>query len=391
MDGMGMGHLLTLLGILFVLMGGTALLCRWLISYYIEGRGLRRLRQGILVIDGIAVLGILLSRSLLADFPWAGPCLQFMAIFFMMQLLFCGLTLLALTGRRLYRRMLAVPQDEGRRRLLRGALVLPASAGAAGLYGGLYERRRTVENRYDIPVAGLPAALAGYTIAQLSDVHLGLFYSLEQLEKLLEQAAAGRPDVLVITGDLFDDKDLNPGAARLVDSFRDRFSQGIYFCRGNHEYLRGMGTIEQELEKTGIRELVNQSEQVLPGQPLYFAGVDYPMDRSRFAELQQAYAARAFAGVPEGAVTVLLAHHPDFIDSGRAQGAVLTLTGHTHGGQLGLFGVSLVPPVFSYMRGLYRQGSCYGYVHSGNGSWFPYRFGCPPEIAYFRLQRQEVQ
>ena len=92
-------------------------------------------------------------------------------------------------------------------------------------------------------------------------------------------------------------------------------------------------------------------------------------------------------GVPQGAVTIFLAHHPDFIDDAAAYGAALVLTGHTHGGQIGVFGIPLVPPVFKYMRGLYRVKDTIGYVHCGNGSWFPYRLGCPPEIAVFRIEK----
>ena len=109
------------------------------------------------------------------------------------------------------------------------------------------------------------------------------------------------------------------------------------------------------------------------------------MEREQFAALKQAYSERAFQQVPKDAVCVFLAHHPEFIDDGASHGAVLTLTGHTHGAQLGLFGMPLLP-IFKYTRGMVQHGSCYGYVHSGNGSWFPYRFGCPPEIAYFTLK-----
>jgi ser/thr protein phosphatase len=68
----------------------------------------------------------------------------------------------------------------------------------------------------------------------------------------------------------------------------------------------------------------------------------------------------------------------------------LTLTGHTHGSQFGFLGLPLFP-VFKYTRGMVRIGDNYGYVHVGNGSWFPLRIGCPPEIAFFRLERKREQ
>ena len=94
--------------------------------------------------------------------------------------------------------------------------------------------------------------------------------------------------------------------------------------------------------------------------------------------------------VPANAVKVLLAHHPDFFDGAAEQGVELVLSGHTHGGQIGFLGVPIVPPVFKYMRGVYHIGSTMGYVHSGNGSWFPYRLGCPPEIAVFTIRKSET-
>ena len=64
---------------------------------------------------------------------------------------------------------------------------------------------------------------------------------------------------------------------------------------------------------------------------------------------------------------------------------MLTLSSHTHGGQFGILGLPLFP-VFKYTRGMVQKGESYGYVHCGNGSWFPCRIGCPPKIAYFNLR-----
>lgn len=63
----------------------------------------------------------------------------------------------------------------------------------------------------------------------------------------------------------------------------------------------------------------------------------------------------------------------------------LTLSGHTHGGQVALFGHSLLPIQYQYRRGLYQRQSCYGYVSTGTGQWLPFRLGCPAEVAFFTL------
>ena len=237
-------------------------------------------------------------------------------------------------------------------------------------------------------MAGLGKRLQGYKIAQLSDIHLGVFFDLQKLEELMEQVSRTKADVLVITGDLFDDNRLNYKAAQLIDKYTSAFPQGIYYCRGNHEHIRGIQAIEIALSQTSIRELLNENVLLVDDiRPLYLAGVDYPMDREQFTVLQQLYTKKALDNIPEGAVKVLLAHHPDFLDSAKAYNTELVLSGHTHGGQIGICGISLAPPVFKYMRGMYQQGNTRCYVHCGNGSWFPYRLGCPPEIAVFELQQ----
>ena len=88
------------------------------------------------------------------------------------------------------------------------------------------------------------------------------------------------------------------------------------------------------------------------------------------------------------AVLIMLAHHPDFFEEARKAGAILTLSGHTHGTQLGLFGHTLLP-FFKYNRGLYEQDGCCCYVHKGDGGRFPFRLGCMPEIAYFTLESSD--
>ena len=270
---------------------------------------------------------------------------------------------------------------------------------ATAFYGNRIERLKDVKNFYDIPVKNLPPELENFKIAQISDVHLGAHYSLERLEKLLQKISDDKPDLLAITGDIFDCKQLNAQAIQLVDSFTDKFKFGIYYCHGNHEHHRGISEIEAGLSKTKIHWLVNRSENVT--SKLYILGVDFPKsspvmssggrgDADRIFEQQKKnFVESALQGVPFDSVCVLLAHHPEFIDDGIEKIIPLTLTGHTHGGQVGIFGMSLMP-LFKYTRGMVKKDNCFGYVHVGNGSWFPFRLGCPPEIAYFTLKMQKI-
>lgn len=322
---------------------------------------------------------------------------SFSTVFFVTQLICGGLVVTALIVRAVYRKTHQPAEfSPERRKVLKYGMLYPALALATSLYGNRIERLSEVENFFDIPIKNLPPELENFTIAQISDIHLGAYFSLERLENLLQKIADSKPDLLAITGDIFDDRKINPQAIKLVDSFCDKFKFGIYYCHGNHEHHRGIASIEAELHKTKIHWLVNQSENVI--SKLYMLGVDYPpsspvMESGRrgeadklFMEQKRNFVEKALKNVPYDAVCILLAHHPEFIDDGAEKNIPLTLTGHTHGGQVGIFGLSLLP-VFKYTRGMVQNGNCFGYVHVGNGSWFPFRLGCPPEIAYFTLKK----
>ena len=364
---------------------------RMLPSLFADRQRGRHFCRKLLLIDGLLVAALAAGHFLPVPDTVAGPALLGFTMAFMFQLLLGFFIFLSRFGRWCYRKLAAEPLDPSRRRLLTHAAAYPLAAAAAAAYGGLEERTDQVVREQRIGIAGQNTGLDGFRLVQLSDIHLGLFFSLSMLKKLLEQASDLGGTALVITGDLFDDDAMNAEAAEIVDSYRQRFPAGIWFCYGNHEYFRDIGKTKAALAKTHIHVLLNNNACVVDGKkPLYFAGADYPHDRAKFDALAKSMTDEALQGIPAHAMTVLLAHHPDFIDQGAAHGVSLVLTGHTHGGQLGLFGIPLVPPVFKYMRGLYRVKDTLGYVHSGNGSWFPYRFGCPPEIACFTL-REEIE
>ena len=341
------------------------------------------------------IIGGWLIRSL---FPqWFIAFFGNVATIFLMSQLICGvLVVCALVGRFFYRKFHKPTEfDPARRRILAYGMIYPLFSLAMSLYGNRIEKNHDVENFYDVPIKNLPPELENFRIAQISDLHLGAYFSLERLENLLQRIADSKPDLLAITGDIFDDNSMNPDAIKLVDSFCDKFKFGIWYIHGNHEHFRGIYQIEQMIKQTNINLLVNRSKNVT--SKLYILGVDYPhgapvmnsngdKDREQvFAEARKNFVDKALENVPDDAIKILLAHHPEFIDDGAQNNCVLTLTGHTHGSQFGIFGVPIFP-VFKYTRGIVKIGDSIGYVHVGNGSWFPFRFGCPPEIAYFTLK-----
>lgn len=334
-------------------------------------------------------------RSLVPD--WFIAFFGNIATIFLMAQLICGvLVIFAVIGRYFYRKFSKPTKFQpARRRMLAYSVLYPIFSLSTALYGNRIEKNSDVENFYDVPIKNLPSELEGFRLAQISDLHLGAYFSLERLENLLKRISDAKPDLLAITGDIFDDNAMNPAAIKIVDSFNDKFKYGIYYIHGNHEHFRGISAIEGMISQTKIHFLLNSAENVV--SKLYILGVDYPRglpvmnsggDNERekiFAEKRKNFVDKAMENVPADAIKILLAHHPEFIDDGAERNFALTLTGHTHGSQFGIFGVPLFP-VFKYTRGVVKIGDSFGYVHVGNGSWFPFRFGCPPEIAYFTLK-----
>ena len=318
---------------------------------------------------------------------------SFATVFLLTQLICGALVIIALIVRAIYRKFhKPTPYSEERRRALKYSLVYPAMSLAVALYGNKIERMEIVDKFFNILIKHLPPELQNFTVAQISDVHLGAYFSLERLEKLLERIAVAKPDILAITGDIFDDVNLNDAAIKLVDSYCDKFKYGIYYCHGNHEHFRGIQKISEQLSKTKIHWLVNESAHVT--ENLYVLGVDYPpaapvmksggrgkQDELFYSQMKD-YLEKALAGVPYNATVILLAHHPEFFDAATLKNIPLTLTGHTHGAQI--WGLHLLE-VFKYTRGMYQHDDCYCYVNSGCGSWFCFRLLTPPEVAYFKL------
>ncbi|MDD4599986.1 3',5'-cyclic adenosine monophosphate phosphodiesterase CpdA [bioreactor metagenome] len=277
-----------------------------------------------------------------------------------------------------------------RRDFLRGLVAAaPVSILGVTVYGVYSGGSNIVLQRHKLNLPQLPVYLNGFKIAQLSDTHIGFYFSLEKLEACLRTIMAEKPDMLVITGDLIDEVALAEQAMQKFAEIADQIPYGIYFCWGNHEYFRDINKVRQALNNSPVTLLENTAVRIAKGdKPFYLAGVDYPWARnadSQIAERGQMIG-KALATVPDNAFTVLLSHHPDFITNAFEAGIPLTLTGHTHGGQIALFGRSLLPVQYRYMRGMYHQGDMHGYVHTGTGNWLPFRLGCPAEIAVFTLQ-----
>ena len=243
-------------------------------------------------------------------------------------------------------------------------------------------------------IAGLPADLDGFRIANLGDVHIGRFIDAKELGRGIEALNEKKVDLLVVTGDLVDDVTQLEGAMRAVE--RSNTPYKTVAILGNHEEMGDLSKILATYagHKARISLLVNQNITIIRGSAtLHIVGVDFPMNPNGGhmlppADQDAAMSARAdaaFSGLVAGDTVLALAHHPGFFPFAAAHGAQLTLASHTHGGQIRVFGRPLIG-VYPYLQGLYRRGESYLDVSAGFGHWLPIRFGVPREIVIVTLR-----
>ncbi len=280
------------------------------------------------------------------------------------------------------------PPDPARRQFVARAVagttlaVVATAAGAAVRTAGGPAEIEEVAVR----LPRLPRALDGLTVVQISDLHVGPTIRRREVDRVVEQANALRPDVVAITGDLVDGTvrelgEIVGGLARL------RARYGVHFVTGNHEYYSGVEGWERFLPGLGIRVLRNERVELGDhGASLDLAGVD-DWHAGRYGNGHGYDLERALAGRDPDRALVLLAHQPLGVAPGIQQGVGLQLSGHTHGGQIFPFNFA-VRAAFRYIRGLYEVdgGAGYVYVSRGTGYWGPpMRLGFPPEITRITL------
>ncbi len=260
-----------------------------------------------------------------------------------------------------------------------------ALCGAIALAGGLraiWPRPRLVRRTIAIP--GLPRALDGYRVAQLSDVHCGPFTPARRVRRWVARLNAEQPDLAAVTGDLITQGNLFVGAvSRELGGLRAR--DGVFACLGNHEYFADAEAFVRELERNGLTVLRNRGVTLRRGDAqLHVAGVDDTW--SGRSDVKRALAAR-----PAGAPAILLAHDPNLFPEAAERDVELTLSGHTHGGQLGVPGLArrlnLARLITRFPCGLYRAGAAALYVSRGAGtSGPPIRLGAPAELTLLTLR-----
>jgi hypothetical protein len=240
-----------------------------------------------------------------------------------------------------------------------------------------------------IPIPGLPAALDGTTIAQVSDMHVGRFTSGRVLEKMVTTVNALQADLVMLTGDLINDAlaDLDRGLA-LARKMESRF--GLYLIEGNHDLIENPSEFERRVRASGIPFLLDQSTIVIVnGAPIQLLGLSWTRHHAKDHDAEISRSVRALLQQRQSdAFPILLAHHPHAFDAAAEAGMPLTLSGHTHGGQLMLNeALGFGPAMFRYWSGLYTRGDSKLIVSNGVGNWFPLRVNAPAEIIHITLRR----
>jgi len=267
------------------------------------------------------------------------------------------------------------------------AIGVMALTPAITLVGYFMARRVAAVVEVEVPLAGLPKELEGFTIAQITDIHVGQTIKRNFVAAIVDRVNRLQADMIAITGDVADGS--VPDLAHHTEPLARLASRhGTYFVTGNHEYYSGADAWIRELPRLGARVLMNE-HVVLDhdGAALTVAGVtDYSAHHFDPSHKSDPHAAAQ--GAPTHALKVLLAHQPRSARLAEAAGYQLQLSGHTHGGQFWPwnFLVRLQQP---FIAGLNRLGRMWVYVSRGTGYWGPpMRFGIPSEITLIRLVRE---
>lgn len=253
------------------------------------------------------------------------------------------------------------------------------------VYGYWIEPNRMVVREFELEGYGFDEPI---TIAQISDIHLGDHFSVEQLVPILEEINAIDPDILVFTGDLFDDAQFYEFYDEASEAFLSLDSEimkiAIY---GNHDLGGGGYRIYRDfMNSSGFTVLVNEKMTVeIEGQMIELVGLDDGLLGS------PSYDFKSLNSDSE-TFNVLLVHEPDIYDRYIDFPIHLVLSGHSHGGQISLGNyIAITPPLARlYTRGLFdieNEVKTKLYVHTGIGNTrIPIRIGNPPEISVFTIK-----
>jgi len=249
------------------------------------------------------------------------------------------------------------------------------------------ESQDPVVDRVPLPIKNLHPALEGFTILQITDLHL---YPLTQpalIEKTVVMANKLEPDLVVLTGDyVWQELAAIDELAPILSGLNAKY--GVFSTLGNHDYWLDAEVITAAMESAGLPVLINRGLSIQHGRgSIYIAGLDDGWSGAPDLEA-------TLDGAAPNEPVVLLCHEPDLADRYSLDGRIdVQLSGHTHGGQIRLPGIgALILPYLGrkYDIGLYKINDMLLYTNRGIGVISePVRYNCPPEISQFVLNAAE--
>jgi len=289
------------------------------------------------------------------------------------------------------------PVSLARRKFLsNSALAAGAVPLAACGYGFLFGRVEFEKSFVRMKLARLPREFHGFRIAQLSDIHIGPFMTFSDVQHVVEMTNALKPDLIVLTGDYITwDPDTQQAAVDSLKSLKAPF--GVYGCLGNHEmWTHTQASITRLFAQHNVKMLRQECAPIQAGsERLNLIGVDYEsfghMGHNIEGHVRQ-YLHGVSHLVQRDQVNILLSHNPNTFDRAAQLGIDLSLSGHTHGGQVTMDFISpdlsIARLITPYVEGHFQKPGGQLYVNRGIGTiGVPIRFDAPPEITLFELVR----
>lgn len=269
------------------------------------------------------------------------------------------------------------------------------------LYGYTVGFHKLEVKHVDLYFADLPENFEGYRVVHFSDAHVGTYTDkrLKFLHRAIDSINAQKADMIVFTGDIQNAQPSELYPVRdLLSSVKAK--DGVYSVLGNHDYsqyIKAAPAIKRANERETIyRErqfgwhlLLNQHKGIHRGKDSIIIAGEENDGLPPFPE--KGDLGKTLKGVSERSFVIMLQHDPsawrrDILLKSHAQ---LTLSGHTHGGQLSIFGFRPTMIGRKDDKGLYEECGRYLYVNSGLGGVIPFRFGVPSEITIITLHRSK--
>jgi uncharacterized protein len=236
----------------------------------------------------------------------------------------------------------------------------------------------------------LPDGLDGLRIVQLSDLHVGPHTPKRHLQRIADAVNDAKPHIIAHTGDQVDDY------PRDTEVFAAAFGHlhaplGTFAIPGNHDVYAGWSAVRAGLERMGATVLVNSAVRLCHnGVEFYLGGTGDPAG-SQFRRGEESGApdiAKLLAAIPAGVFSIVLAHNPALWPPLARRGISLTLSGHTHYGQLATRTWSLASVFLELAMGAHERGGALLYINPGTNYWgIPFRIGALPEVTVLTLRR----